>query len=364
LLLTALPPNGDANPSLLAALEHQAQSLLAASRQGHPDVLVLVRSHGLTESVAATDATSISLETARELVAREHGYPSFAEAATQGASVVDARFEFAADAVVTGDLEALQELLRLAPGLARSRSSYPHHATLLHVSAANGIEHTRQWQSPANAAVVARALIGAGAAADATCDVYRGGSGTTPLVLLVSSGPPAVAGVQAALVEVLCAGGANPNGLDEDGLPLWTAITFGYSAAVERLAAFGARIDNVVFAAALGDLARVEWYVKQGQGQSSLATSRSAWRIGARGPELEPQYMLEYALIYACRHSRREVVEFLLSQDLDLSVKEPLWKSSALGMARHARELSGRLEENCAIIELLETALRTTTGGR
>jgi hypothetical protein len=42
---------------------------------------------------------------------------------------------------------------------------------------------------------------------------------------------PASAGVHSGLVEELCRGGANVDGLDDDSLPLWTAITFGYTEA-------------------------------------------------------------------------------------------------------------------------------------
>jgi hypothetical protein len=37
--------------------------------------------------------------------------------------------------------------------------------------------------------------------------------------------------VHSGLVEELCRGGANVDGLDDDSLPLWTAITFGYTEA-------------------------------------------------------------------------------------------------------------------------------------
>ena len=162
---------------------------------------------------------------------------------------------------MSGDVAALEALLAAAPELARARSCYPHQTTLLHHVAANGIEHTRQWQSPPNAPDVARALLRAGADPNATCGDWAGGcngSGATTLELLVSSCHPADAGVQADLVEVLCRAGAKVDGIDDDGAPLWTAITFGYTRAVERLAHCGARVDNLVFAAVVGDLELVK----------------------------------------------------------------------------------------------------------
>jgi ankyrin repeat protein len=139
----------------------------------------------------------------------------------------------------------LHALLETDPGLVRARSPFGHHATLVHYVAANGVESTRQWQSPRNAVQVLRILLRHGADPNAVCDTYDGGSAQTPLYLLVSSMHPAQAGVQGSLVEELCRGGANPNGLDEDGLPLWTAITYGYPAAVDALARSGARVDNL-----------------------------------------------------------------------------------------------------------------------
>jgi hypothetical protein len=71
--------------------------------------------------------------------------------------------------------------------------------------------------------------------------------------------------------------------------------------------------------------------------------------------------MLEYALIYAAGHGRRDVVEFLLSKKPDLTVKEPKWGGSALGMARHYSDppewrlgAGQRREESREILALLE----------
>jgi hypothetical protein len=66
------------------------------------------------------------------------------------------------------------------------------------------------------------------------------------------------AGTEVALVETLCPGGARPDGIDDDGLPLWTAITRGHARGAEALVACVARVDNPVFAAALDDLPSLE----------------------------------------------------------------------------------------------------------
>lgn len=195
--------------------------------------------------------------------------------------------------------------------------------------AANGIEVERQRDSPANAGDVLRLLIERGADPDALCASY---SGTTTLCLLVSSVWPATAGVQAALVEQLCRGGARADGIDDDGLPLWTAIMSGYTAAAEALARCGARIDNLCFAAALGDLDAVRGYFGPDGLRADVAPLE---RIGAHGPALVPELVVEYALIWAAAHDRRPVVEFLLTQHPDLQVTEPCFHATALSVARY-----------------------------
>jgi ankyrin repeat protein len=198
------------------------------------------------------------------------------------------------------------------PELVRMRSPFPHRAALLHHVAANGIEVERQLQSPPNVVEIARLLLECGAEPDAICTVY--GEHDTTMGLLVSSAVPAAAGVQALLVEELCAHGARADGLDDDGVPLRTAITFGYTEAAEALARCGARVDNLVFAAALGDLGATKRYVD------------------ARG---RSDRTLELALVAAALHGRREVVALLLEHGPDLRFAEPTFGATALGAARH-----------------------------
>jgi len=265
------------------------------------------------------------LDDIRDEIAGEHGFAEWTAVTAHRDQPVDRHFEAAVDAIVSGDPDALRALLTAHPALALARSPFGHHAMLVHYVTANGVESSRQWQTPRNAPELLRILLRHGADPNATCDAYGGGSGMTPLTLLVSSCHPADAGVQADLVEEFCRGGANPNGLDEDGIPLWTAITFGYPAAVDALARCGARIDNLVFAAATGDLSKVKDYLHASQ----------AHRIGLRGPLLDPDHMIEYALIYSAGLGRRAIVEFLLGKHPDLTVTEPRFHSTAAGMARY-----------------------------
>ncbi|HEY6891387.1 MAG TPA: ankyrin repeat domain-containing protein [Solirubrobacter sp.] len=266
----------------------------------------------------------LPLDQARAAIARDHWFADWEAALAAADAVVDRDFEAAADAIPAGDVTTLRELLRARPELTRMRSPFAHRAMLVHHVAANGIEAARQWRSPPNATQVLRALLDHRAQPDALCETYGGGSAQTPLCLLVSSVHPAEAGVQAALVEELCRAGARPDGLDDDGLPLWTAIMFGYTAAVDALARAGARVDDVIFAAALGDVAALE-----------ASFGASGTLTATRRPQLDPRHTLEYAVIYAAAHGRRDAVALLLDHSPDLSVTEPVFGGTALGAARY-----------------------------
>ena len=97
-------------------------------------------------------------------------------------------------------------------------------------------------------------LLEAGADVDALSGSYGGGSNQTALCLTVSSGHPYEAGVQTEIVAALLDGSAKINGLDDDGMPLATALAFGYAETAELLVRRGARVDNIVLAAGLGRL--------------------------------------------------------------------------------------------------------------
>ena len=298
----------------------------------------------LTNEVAARrkkagdDGGKFALADAQHLIAQAHSYEnwaSFAEEinALQSVSRTSV-FERAADAVVSGDLPTLDDLLTHHPDLVRARSQRTHHVTLLHYVAANGVEDFRQ-KTPPNAVEIARRLIDAGADVDAVADTYGADLYQTTMNLLVSSTHPADAGLQSELAEVLLDHGAAINGLEDAGSPILTALSFGYRETAETLARRGARVDHVVVAAAVGRLDLVREWVKD-------ATTLSKEHEPYRGPYWVSipngvKGQIEMALAWACKFGRADVARYLIEVGVSARAQDKdqmtaLHWASAMGM--------------------------------
>ncbi len=241
--------------SALSEYEAQADALLEAWRAGDPDAARFFREHHprfldervpwLPRRLSDQELRSVALDRSDARLATARGYSfrdweslaEWVEAVGRDGPV--ARFESAVEALIAGDVPALARLLRDDPPLVRARSTVvTHHdppvhgATLRHYLAANGVEGYRQ-KSPRNAVEVATMLLEAGAEPDAPAAMYGGRCTTLPM--LVSSAPPAQAGVQVPLVDVLVDHGASvePRGAGHWSSPLMTALTFGFRDAAE-----------------------------------------------------------------------------------------------------------------------------------
>ena len=263
----------------LAAYVRQADALYAGWRSGDPDAIGIFRSkhpkfldtkitwlqRQMTEAEARE--TPIDADDAKLALARGYDFADwprlveYVEAVSSPGPV--ARFEAAVEAVIDGDMPTLRKLLDADPDLVRRRSTRVTHfdppvhgAMLLHYLAANGVEGYRQ-RSPANAAAVAEVLLNAGADPDALASLYSGQC--TTMALLVSSTPPARAGVQVALVETLIDHGATvtTHGAGEWVSPVETALVFGKQDAAQALVRRGAPVETVAAAAGLGDIEAV-----------------------------------------------------------------------------------------------------------
>lgn len=206
------------------------------------------------------------------------------------------RFEEAADAIVKGDIPALEWLLRSRPELIRARSERTHHAMLIHYVGPNGIEYFRQT-TPANAPEIARLLIAAGADVNAPAHIYGGGAKV--LGLAATSITPAVAGVVAPLLQALIDGGA---AIEPDGGALVNGcLRNGRDEAAAFLVSRGAEVD-LEAAAGIGRLDLVKACFDEDGRLKSPST---------------PEQMKD-GFAWACEFGRADVVRFLLERGMDV----------------------------------------------
>lgn len=285
----------------LADYQNQAKALFAALQSGDEEAewsfkWMHPRFRGKGVEDVRTERSELTLADAQLLVAREYFFDTwqdlaaFSDAVRKDPDVI--RFETAVDAIVSGDIETVRRLLREHPGLIHERSRRIHHATLLHYTAANGVEGVRQ-KTPANAVEITRLLLESGAEPDALADMYD--HRCTTMSMLLSSAHPHGAGLQGKLAELLLDHGAalvGPGTEWQSGV--MTALCFGYLDTAQVLRRRGAPITNVAAAAGLGDAALV----------TRLLPAADA---GAR----------QRALALAAQHGQTEVVRILLDAGED-----------------------------------------------
>lgn len=359
--IAPLPPS-----ATLDAYEKQAHQLLESWRGGDPAAIRIIRQ---------ADA---SLSEARLALARWYDFESwtrlaeYVEAVTQNDSPV-ARFESAVEALIHGDIATLASLLRDHPELVRARSTRAtrfdppvHRATLLHYVAANGVEGYRQ-KTPQNAVAIATLLLEAGAEVDALAELY-GGHHTT-LSMLVSSDPPAKAGLQVALVDRLLDFGAaiEGDGSGEWTSPLMTALAFGYQDAADALVQHGARVDSLAAAAGLGRLSDA----RQRMTNASSNDRHRALALAAQHGHVEIVRLLLDAGEDPNRHNPRpnhphstplhqavwsghdSVVRLLVERQARLDIKDTLYEGTPLEWAIYGgrTEIADYLRNQAATID-------------
>ena len=248
-----------------------------------------------------------ALADAQFFVARCHGFASWPKfvhhlEALESLNSVESKFERAVDAIVSGDLKTLSELLRANPALVRERSTREHNSTLLHYVSANGVEDFRQ-KTPANIVDITRRLLDAGADVNAESEAYGGRS--TTLGLTATSVHPHLAGVQLALMEQLIERGA---GIDrpDGGSAVLDCLHNGRGEAAAFLAERGARL-NLEGAAGVGRLDMVE----------ACFQSDGALRPPATATQMRDGFT------WACEFGRVAVVDFLLQQGVAVDARLP-----------------------------------------
>lgn len=189
--------------TVLEVLRRQADTLLTAHGGGDAAISIQVRSWlpGFArKSAEEILAVPLTIDDMRLVAAREHGFDDWAQATNEGNLLLDPTFEEAVDAVVSGDLPALERLVFANPWLVVARSRYGHRATLLHYVAANGVETWRQTV-PRIAPEIVRFLITAGADPATTAHFY--GAEYMPAPLVATSAHPSKAGVTEAILKAL-----------------------------------------------------------------------------------------------------------------------------------------------------------------
>jgi ankyrin repeat protein len=242
-------------------------------------------------------------------------------------------FARAVKAVITGDVSALRQELLAEPPLVHARSRSAHHATLLHYTAANGIEAELQHEV-SNADEIARILLDAGAEPDAPCDAYEGKCPTT-LNLLVSSDHPNQVGVASRLIAVLCSRGACVDGVERDGSPLATALYFANVDSVDALLVAGARTQNVIFAAAAGNTDWVHGWL-DGNRQDDRRSVPASFPLSS-----DRRIAGEQALVFASMCGRIDLVRLLVACGVDVNSSPP--GSFRTGAALHTAAIQGQV---------------------
>ena len=338
----------------LEAYERQADALLDALRAGNHDAEWCFkwehpRFRG--KSVDEVHTARLGPGDARIVVARMYGFATwehlaaFADAVTHEVSVI--RFETAVEAIVSGDVATLGAMLQAHPELVRARSMRRHGATLLHYVAANGVEGARQ-KTPANGVEVARMLLDAGAEVDALADMYE--AKCTTMSMLVSSSPPAEAGLQAALAETLLDYGAALEGPGSNWQSaLMTALTFGFLGTAETLAKRGGPADTLPAAAGLGrldDAVRLLPGADPAARHVALALAAQLGHpaivellldAGEDADRYNPDGYHSHAtpLHQAVSSDRADVVTLLVERGARLDIRDTIYHSTPLGWATY-----------------------------
>lgn len=338
--------------------QNQADALFAALQSGdeaaawsfkwmHPRF----RGKGVEDVQAVRN--ELTLADAQLLVAREYFFDTwrdlgaFADLVHHDSEVI--RFETAVEAIVSGDLETVRRLLKEHPGLIRERSRRIHHATLLHYTAANGVEGVRQ-KTPPNAVEITSLLLEAGAEPDALADMYE--NKCTTMSMLLSSAHPHGAGLQGKLAEVLLDHGAalvGPGTEWQSGV--MTALCFGYLDTAQTLQRRGAPITNVAAASGLGDVALVTQLLPAadaGARQRALALAaqhgqtevvRILLDAGEDPNRYNPKGFHQHStpLHQAIWSDHLETVQLLVERGARLDIRDTIYQGTALGWALHGK---------------------------
>jgi ankyrin repeat protein len=190
-------------------------------------------------------------------------------------------------------------------------------------------------------------LLDAGADPDALCSLY-GGQCTT-MALLVSSTPPANAGVQVPVLEVLIDHGAavTPKGEGAWTSPLITALAFGFKDAARTLIDRGAPIDTLAAAAGLGridDMRKMLPSATAADRHRALALASQLGQTEALNILLDADedpnrynppgtHAHSTPLHQAIAHGHLDTVRLLVEHGARLDIRDTIYQATPLGWA-------------------------------
>jgi hypothetical protein len=345
----ALPPNPN-----LDHLKYQAKDLLKAHSARDPQAAQRIREFHPrfhTSTDASIFDTPMRLNDAQLIIARERGFPNWVrlkrriEKPTPADNlslphherIEDPAFRRAVDLLDAGDVARLRDHVKLHPKLVHQRvtfegGNYFRNPTLLEFVAENPV---RRRTLPANIVEVAKVILDAGAKEDQ--------STVNDALGLVSSGcVPRECRVQAALIDLLCEYGADPN------IAMASALPHGEFESVDTLLRNGARVDLVV-AAALGrleDARRLLATAGADDRHRALAMAsqfghaeivRLLLDAGEDSNRYNPPGAHAHStpLHQAAAGGHDQVVRLLVERGARMDVKDTIWQSTPADWARH-----------------------------
>jgi len=233
---------------------------------------------------------------------------------------MDAKFQPAVEAIMSGDIDQIKALLVAQPSLATDRSSRSH-PTLLQCLVLDAKNQPNQLE-------MAGVLIDAGAEIDG------------PLIAAASIGNTAAA-------EALLSAGAAIDG-DGEWSPLEEALYWGNQETVAMLVRRAATVHNLRIAAGLGRIDVVEsFFAPDGSLKPEAGIMSSPFR--RMHFEGGPQNLIDNALLYACISNRIDAVEYLLKRGARIDAIPPGFDYA--GTALHYAALFGHRELVDLLIE-------------
>jgi ankyrin repeat protein len=212
------------------------------------------------------------------------------------------------------------------------------------------VEGERQ-RTPGNAVEVASLLLDSGAEPDALADMYD--NQCTTLSMLVSSSPPADAGLQAPLAETLLDHGAQLDGPGSNWQSaIETALAFGHQETAQALARRVKYLEDLAVAAGLG---RVE-EVKRLLPSANPLARHTALALAAQHGQLEVVRLLLDAgedpnrynpegfhahstpLHQAVWAEHADVVRLLVERGARLDMRDTVYDATPLDWAMYGRK--------------------------